>query len=200
MVSNIPEMSRVQKAGLTLVALLFIGLFLHELRHFYRYGHFVPFGLHADVSITTSDDVLGVEGIAKIYDARLTNYSIVPNTIVVCDYRIAGAPATAVNYVVERWDRQSREWRLVPEWDFYGYRLFCRPVFETSEEHLARRRLWPGQSIRIGGGVPAQMGGFDVGDDGRFTTFLDADGNKSNSISTAIFRVDQQVQTRHVSH
>jgi hypothetical protein len=98
-VSNIPEMSRVQKAGLTLVALLFIGLFLHELRHFYRYDHFVPFGLHADVSITTSDDVIGVEGIAKIYDARLTNYGVVPNRIVVCDYRIAGAHTTAVNYV-----------------------------------------------------------------------------------------------------
>jgi len=194
-----PEMSRVQKAGLTLVALFSIGLFLHELRHFYRYGHLVPFGLHADVFITTSDTVLGVGGIAKIYDASLTNYGIFPNTIVVCDYRVAGAPDTAVNYVVERWDRQSREWKLVPEWDFYGYRLFCRPVFETSEEHLARRRLWPGRSIRVGGGVPAQMGGFHVGDDGRFTIFLGADGNKTNSISTAIFRVAQQVKTRHGS-
>jgi len=198
-VSNMPEMSRIQKAGLALAVFFFGGFFLHESWHFHRYGHLVPFGLHADVSVTTSDDVLGVEGTAKIYDARLTNYGIFPNTIVVCEYRVAGAPDTAVNYVVERWDRPSREWRLVPEWDFYGYRLFCRPVFETSEEHLARRRLWPGQSIRIGGGVPAQMGGFHVGDDGRFTIFLDANGNKTNSISTAIFRVDQQVKTRHVS-
>ena len=194
-----PEMSRVQKAGLTLVALFFLVLFLHELRHFYRYGHLVPFGLHADVSITTSNDVLGVEGLAKIYDARLTNYGILPNTIVVCDYRVAGAPDTAVNYVVERWDRQSREWMLVPEWDFYGYRLFCRPVFEVTEEHLASRRLWPGQSIRVGEGIPAQMGGFHIGDDGRFTIFLDADGKKTNAISTATFRVDQQTKTSHVS-
>jgi hypothetical protein len=194
-----PEMSRIQKAGLTLVALFLGGLFLHELWHFYRYGHLAPFRLHADVSVTTSDDVLGVEGIAKVYDARLTNYGIFSSTIVVCDYRVAGAPATDVNYVVERWDRQSAEWRLVPEWDFYGYRLFCRPVFEVSEEHLARRRLWPGQSIRVGGGIPAQMGGFHLGDDGRFTIFLDADGNRTNAISTAIFRVDQQAKTRHVS-
>jgi hypothetical protein len=187
-------MSRIQKAGLTLFALFFVLLFLHELWHFNRYGHFVPFGLHADVSIATSDDVLGVEGIAKIYRARLTNYGILPSTIVVCAYRVAGAPDTEVNYVVERWDRQSREWRLVPEWDFYGYRLFCRPVFEVSEEHLVRWRLWPGQSIRVGEGIPAQMGGFHVGDDGRFTIFLDADGNKTNAISTAIFRADQQVK------
>ena len=200
MVSNISEMSRIQKAGLTLVALFFLGLFLQELRHFYQYGHLVPLGLHPDVSTTTSDEVLGVEGTAKIYRAKLTNYGILPSTIAVCDYRVAGAPDTEVNYAVERWDRQSREWRLVPEWDFYGYRLFCRPAFEVEEEHLARRRLWPGQSIRVGEGIPAQMGGFQVGDDGRFTIFLDADSNKANAISTTIFRVDQQVKARHVSH
>jgi hypothetical protein len=199
-VSNISEMSRIQKTGITLVALFLVGLFLHELRHLYRYGHLVPLGLHADVSITTSNDVLGVEGIAKIYGAKLTNYGILPSAIVVCDYRVAGAPDTAVNYVVERRDRQLGEWRFVPEWDFYGYRLFCRPVFEVTEEHLASRRLWPGQSIRVGEGIPAQMGGFHVGDDGRFTIFLDADSNKTKAISTTIFRVDPQVKTRHVSH
>jgi len=72
-------------------------------------------------------------------------------------------------------------------------------VFEVTEEHLARRRLWPGQSIRLGEGIPAQMGGFHVGDEGTFTIFLDADGNKTNAISTAIFRVDQQIKTIHVS-
>jgi hypothetical protein len=198
-VSNISEMSRIQNTGLTLVALFLVGLFVHELRHFCHYGHLVPLGLHADVSIILSDEVLGVDGIAKIYDARLTNYGIFPNTIVVCDSRVAGAPATDVNYVVERWDRQSREWRLVPEWDFYGYRLFCRPAFEVSEEHLARHRLWPGQSIWVGGGIPAQVGGFHVGDDGRFTILLNADGDKANTISTSIFRVDQQAKNSHVS-
>jgi hypothetical protein len=48
------------------------GLFLHELNHYHRYGHFAPFGLHAEVSIAESSDVLGVEGVAKIYRARLT--------------------------------------------------------------------------------------------------------------------------------
>jgi len=82
--------------------------------------------LHADVSIVTSHDVLGVEGIAKIYRARLTNYGILPATIVVIDYLVSSAPDTDLNYVVERWDQQSGKWILVPEWDFYGYRLFCR--------------------------------------------------------------------------
>jgi hypothetical protein len=193
-------MSRIQKLGVILMALILVGLFLHELGHFHRYGHFAPFGLHADVSVATSNDVLGVEGIAKIYRARLTNYGVFPSTIAVCDYRVAGAPDTEVNYVVERWDRQLGEWRFVPEWDFYGYRLFCRPVFEVTEQHLVRRRLWPGQGVQVGEGIPAQLGGFNVGDDGRFTIFLNADGDRRNAISTEIFRVDQQVKTRLVSH
>lgn len=184
----------MQRAGVLLVTLLFLGL-IHELNHLYRYGHFVPLGLHADVSITTSEGLLGVDGTAKIYDARLTNYGIFPSGIVVCDYFVAGAPGTSINYVVERWDRQSSRWELVPEWDLYGYRLFCRPAFEVSEEHLARRNLWPGQSIRVGEGIPAQMGGFQIGDDGRFTIFLTANNNRSDALSTAVFRVDQQVKS-----
>jgi hypothetical protein len=198
-VSNISEMSRIQKTGLTLVALSFFGLFVHELRHFCRYGHLVPLGLHADVSITTSNEVLGVEGTAKIYRAKLTNYGVLPSTLVVCSERVAGAPEIGINYIVERWETLSGDWRGVPEWDFDGYRLFCRPVFEVTEEHRERRRLWPGQSVQVGEGIPAQLGGFHVGDDGRFTIFLNADGDKANAISTSIFRVDQQAKNSHVS-
>jgi len=58
-------MSRIQKAAVVFVVLLFLGVFLHELRHFHRYGHFAPLGLHADVTVATRNDVLGVEGTAK---------------------------------------------------------------------------------------------------------------------------------------
>jgi hypothetical protein len=81
-VSNISEMSRIQKTGLTLVALFFVGVFVHEWGHFCRYGHLAPLGLHADVSITMTNEVLGVEGTAKIYRAKLTNYGILPSTLV----------------------------------------------------------------------------------------------------------------------
>ena len=197
--SNIYEMSRVQKAGVTFVALTCIVLFINELNHFHRYGHFVPLGLHADVAMIERNDVLGVNGVAKIYRARLTNYGIFPAMVVVCAERVAGAPEIEANYLVERWDSQSRSWRGVPEWDFSGYRLFCAPAFEVSEEHLVKRRLWTGQSIPIGEGIPAQLGGFHAGDDGRFTIFLNADGNKANAISTAVFHVDQEAKSRHVS-
>jgi hypothetical protein len=198
LVSDSYHMSRNQKLGAVFTGLVLLGLFLHELRHFYRYGHFVPFGLHADVSVTTSKEVLGVEGVAKIYRARLTNYGVLPSTVVVCSERVASTPESDVNYIVERWDRQSGSWRAVPEWDFGGDRLFCAPVFEATEQHLARMRVWPGQTIEFGEGIPAQMGGFNVGDDGRFTVFLNADGDRRSQISTSVFRVDQQAKKRHV--
>jgi hypothetical protein len=97
--------------------------------------------------------------------------------------------------LLEHREMKSSRWELVPEWDLYGYRLFCRPAFELSEEHLARRHLWPGQSIRVGEGIPAQMGGFQMGDDGRFTIFLRANNNRSDALSTAVFRVDQLVKS-----
>ena len=189
-------MFRIRKAGILLLALFILGLVLHELNHFYRYGHVVPLGLHADVVITTSDELLGVEGTGKIYHASVTNYGILPATMVVCDYLDSGMHETMIDYITERWDPQLGRWKLVREWDEYGSRLFCRPSFEVTETHRVQRRLWPGQSIRVGEGVPAQMGGFQIGDDGRFTVFLGADGNGSNALSTATFRVDQQVKNR----
>ena len=34
----------------------------------------------------------------------------------------------------------------------------CFAVFEVTQEHRARRRVWPGQSIDVGEGIPAQRG------------------------------------------
>jgi hypothetical protein len=88
------------------------------------------------------------------------------------------------NYIVERREPQSNRWQYVPEWGDYGSRLFCRPSCEVTATHLVRRRLWPGQKIRVGG--------FRVGDDGRFTIFLEAHGNGLNTPSTVAFRVDHR--------
>jgi len=94
-------MRAVLKAGLTLAGILATVALIHEMRHFGRYGHFAPLGLHADFTTTTSRDILGVRGTATIYQARLTNYGVLPDTIVVCDYLdYASMHQTMVNYVV----------------------------------------------------------------------------------------------------
>jgi hypothetical protein len=193
------QMNRIRKSGFVLIALLSLGLASYESNHFYRYGHFAPLGLHADVVVTTSDELLGVEGTGKIYEASLANYGVFPTTIVVCDYLdYASMHRTMLNYIVERREPQSNQWQYVPEWDEYGSRLFCRPSFEVNATHLVRRQLWPGQKIRVGVGVPAQWRGFRIGDDGRFTIFLEADGNGFNTLSTTSFRVDQELNKRGV--
>jgi hypothetical protein len=188
-------MRRSAKVAGIAVAVSLLGFLLHELIHVHVYGHLAPLGLHADVRVTTSNDILGVNGIAKIYDARLTNYGILPVTIVVCEYLVSSAPGTSINYVVERWDPHSGRWVLVPEWDLYGGSLFCRPAFEVTGEHLAERRLWPGQSMKVGQGIPGMMGGFHIGDVGRFTIFLSPNGDRSKTVSTSAFLVDQQPKT-----
>lgn len=186
-----------RKVLIILVCVTSVGLLLMEANHFFRYGHLVPPKLHADVVVITDEGLLGVEGPTKIYHANLTNYGILPTSIVVCNYLDSGMHRTMVNYIVERWNVQSGRWTLVPEWDSYGSRLFCRPSFEVTDTHLVRRRLWPGQTLETGEGVPAQLGGFHIGDEGRFTIFLEADGNDRNAISTAGFRVDQVPRVRN---
>jgi hypothetical protein len=188
-----------KRAAIALVTAACAWILFHELIHLHRYGHLVPLGLHADVVVTTADDLLGVEGTAKIYHASFTNYGIRPTAVIVCDYlNWASMRSTMVNYIVEKWDPQSRGWKFVSEWDSDGSRLFCRPAFEVTETHLVERRLWPGQTVSVGEGVPAQLGGFHVGDTGRFTIFLAADGDGNNSISTAGFRVDQELKNHVV--
>ncbi len=190
-------MNRLRKVGAILVAVCLFGIVIHELIHFLRYGHLAPPGLHADTILTTQSDLLGIEGVAKIYDARLTNYGILPTTMTVCDYLdYSSSHKTMVAYIVERWDLQLRRWSTVPEWDEYGSRLFCRPSFEVTETHLVRRIVWPGQSIWVGQVVPPERGGFHLGDDGRFTIFLRPDGNRDSTLSTAPFRVEQQLKTK----
>ena len=183
-----------------MLALVFAAFALHEFNHLYRFGHFVPLGLHVEVVVTTSNDLLGVEGTGKIYNARLNNYGILPAAVTVCDYLDwASRHETMVNYVVERRMSRTDNWQYVPEWDNYGSRIFCRPSFEVTETHRVRRRFWPGQTYRVGDGVPAQWGGFHVGDEGRFIVFLNADNNKNRAISSSIFRVDQEPKSRRAS-
>jgi hypothetical protein len=140
------QMNRIRKSGFVLPALFFLGLASHESKHFYSYGHFAPLGLHADVVVTTSNELLGVEGAGKIYEASLTNYGVFPTRIVVCDYLdSASMHSVMLNHIVERREPQSNRWKYVPEWDEYGSRLFCRPLFEVNATHRVRRRFWPGQ-------------------------------------------------------
>jgi hypothetical protein len=186
-------LGRRKFVAISLVCMGTLAFAIHELKHFGRYGHLAPLGLDADVIVSTESNLLTVRGVANVYNARLTNYSILPITITVCDYiNWASAHDTMVAYAVERWDANLNTWKVVPEWD--DSRLFCRTAFEVVETHLIQRRLWPGQSIRVGWVMPAERGGFHQGDDGRFTIFLDAVRNSNSALSTAAFHIDRSAE------
>lgn len=179
--------------AISLVCTVALSSAIHELKHFGCYGHLAPLGLHADVIVSTESNLLTVRGVANVYSARLTNYSVLPVTMTVCDYiNWFGAHDTMVAHAVERWDARLNTWKGVPEWD--NSRFFCRPAFEVGETHLIRRRLWPGQSLRVGWVMPAERGGYHQGEDGRFTIFLDAIRNSNNAISTTSFRIDRSAE------
>ena len=184
-------MSRLRKLGVLSISCALLGVMVHESIHYHRYGHLVPPGLHADIVVSIRDDLLGFEGNAKIYDAKVTNYGILPASMTVCDYQDSGSPETMVAHFVERWDQHTAKWIIASELGGYGSRLFCRLSFEVTETHLVQRRMWPGESIRVGQVDPVRGGSY-VKDDLRFIVFPHADGNPNTALSTPAFRLDKQ--------
>ena len=176
--------------GLSFAAVVLLVFCLHEALHIHRFGHLCPLALHIDVSVTSSAELLGVTGPANIYKARLTNFGLLPRTIVACEYiNWASQRAIMLDYIVERRKDRADKWRFVQKWD--ESRLFCRPAFEVTATHIVRKWLWPGQSLYVGSGVPAQWGGFQAGDAGRFTLFKNGDSDGARVLSSPQFVADR---------
>jgi hypothetical protein len=180
-------MSRIRKAALLLFALGLLGFIFHELNHFCRHGHLVPLGLHADVVVSHGD--IGIGGISKLYEARLTNYGPFPARVTACDFITdASEHGTMVAYAVERWDNSSKKWKTVVEHDAA---TFCRPYpLGISQAHLFSTFLWPGQSISTGEEASAARG-FQLGDKARFSVFSQRAGDWTTTFPTAAFPIDE---------
>jgi hypothetical protein len=181
-------MNRIQNACVLLIVLLFLALILHELNHFYRYGHLVPLGLHADVVVSKGD--IGIEGISKLYEAKLTNYGPLPAKVTACDFITdASARGTMVAYAVDQWDNRLKKWKTVVEFE---ESTFCRPYpLGISEARLFSTLLWPGQSISTGEEATAARGDFQLGDNARFSVFSGKAGDWKTAFPTAAFRIDE---------
>jgi hypothetical protein len=77
---------RLTLVVISLVCVIALAFTIHELKHFYRYGHLAPMGLHVDLAVSSEANLLGIRGVANVYHARLTNYNVLPITMTVCDY------------------------------------------------------------------------------------------------------------------
>jgi hypothetical protein len=87
---------------ISLICLIALGFTIHEIKHFYRYGHLAPLGLHADVDVSAGANLLGIRGAANAYHARLANLDVFPITLTVCDYiNWASVRDTMIAYAVE---------------------------------------------------------------------------------------------------
>jgi hypothetical protein len=176
-------------------ALLLVVLLLHELHHFDRYGHLVRLGLHADLIVSKGDS--GLEGITKLYEARLTNYGLLPAKVTACDFIFNAAHGTKVAYVVEQWDRRQNKWKTVE----FGEPPFCRPYpLGISEAHLYSALLWPGQSIGTGKEATSARDSFQIGDYARLSVFSGKKGDWRNAFPTPAFRIDEHPTYAPIRH
>jgi hypothetical protein len=92
----------VSKIPLVVIATAFIACGVAELVHHHRFGHFVGYGVHTDVTLGNSDI-----GTHDMYYARLLNLSLRPFALEGCIFPsdVIGVPDS----VLHRWDVQKRD-------------------------------------------------------------------------------------------
>ena len=116
-------------AGLSVIVLAIAAL---QIYHHSQYGHYVPFGLHADVAASDG---------AKLFDAHLTNFGMLPKKVERCEFvSDTGVHEATVAYRLERLDTRTNVWETI----FDAEPNFCRPHV------VVNKVLWPGQTLSIG--------------------------------------------------
>ena len=165
-VSNSQMISNTRKPAVISLALLMLtGMCIAALFSFNpRFGV-----LLLAASWKTTPGGIGIPGLTKTYEAALTNRSILPVRVSVCDYVTDDfGHGRNVLHSVERWDQRSREWRFfwgIPSHDF------CKPypLGITSDSRIRTVWLWPGQSLYTDFVAIQACDGLELGDRLRFT-------------------------------
>jgi hypothetical protein len=145
--------------------------------------------IRATIVETKAD--IGIPGISKMYEAKLTNFGIVPVKVTRCDYLDdAFSHGTMVAYAVQRWDEKSQQWRTVVAANAAS---FCKPYpLGIVKGEVVNRWLWPGSSLSGGEEATAARDGFRRGDKARFVVFVSSPGDYSNAVATSAFSIDEQ--------
>lgn len=171
-------MRTAKKTAFILVCFLVLACCAVELAHVFRFGHFAPLGLHADVTVRKAD--YGIPGISKVYEPRLSNFGVAAERVMVCRVKEdwdSPSYVTEVDNAIEKWDPKSNQWGNI-----FGDRdkSFGCP-------HPAAKRLWPLQSLSGGEVAVAGYDIFSIGDHARFVVFAD----NRKAIPTAPFSIDE---------
>lgn len=139
----------LRPAVLTLVLLLSVvvlSVAVLQIHHHAQYGHFVPAGLHADVTVSDADT--GIPGISQLFDAHLTNFGLFPHRIERCEFvSDAGAHEVRVAYRLEQLDTRTNTWKTL----FDTAQNYCHAYpLGIAQSKLMNKVLWPGQTLSIG--------------------------------------------------
>ena len=172
------------------VAAIVVSVSYVELKHKFKFGHFVPYGLHVDA--LSRDGWIGIPGQKKMYWAELSNFSFWPVRLEGCDY-ISDflSSGTSYPFLVQRWNSNLGEWQNI--YEPQGEET-CQPVpTSTIESHFVSRRLWPGMSVELDDGAFGAHVKFRKGDQARFVVFTRMN-NWQNGVPSAAFTIEDDVQ------
>lgn len=165
------------------VAVMVLGAAV-EVRHRVTFGHFVPIGLHADVSVVKAD--IGIPGISKVYDAHVTNFGIFPRRIERCEFLTdASGHGVSIGYHLQQLDKSAGRWQTVLD-AATGY---CQPYpLGIMQARLTSKLLWPGQTLSTGAEATGARGNLK-GETMRFIVVVNG-----RDLPTTSFTIDEQVQ------
>lgn len=155
-------MRLVKKAALVLLSFLLLACSTPEIGHVLRFGHFAPLGRHADVIVRKAD--YGIPGISRVYEPRLSNFGIAPETVIACEVREdwdSMSYVTEVPNSIEKWNSDLKKWADIFK-DIDKFSSFI---------HIKTKKLWPLQSVYGGEVAMAGYDSFAVGDKARFVMF-----------------------------
>ena len=168
--------------GVVTVVLLALGLGAIEVDHRIRFGHFVGYGVHADVLKSPSE--VGIPGVRTVYAAKVSNYTFFPLRLVGWDYvgDVLGVPPSFnCRFQLQKFSPQDAHWTVVIDFKPIG----------PSQVPLASKRLYPLASL-----VPMEsepVGARDalrIGDLVRFAVFTNIYAPVAD-VHTEPFRVSE---------
>jgi hypothetical protein len=161
-----------------------------EVRHHVIFGHFAPYGLHADVTVALAD--IGIPGISKVYQAQITNFGIIPRRVERCEFITDdSAHGVAIGYRLEKRDNLTGRWQTVVD----AAERYCQPYpLGIMKAHLTSRLLWPGQVLSTADEATGARGNLK-GETMRFIVQVNGLG-----FETTGFTIDEQIQSKDVGY
>lgn len=182
---------RVVSVGFAVIAVTALGLTTFEIHHQLRFGHYVAYGVHADVVESSGD--IGVPGINTFYAVRVSNYTLSPLKLVGWEYRsdfLAAPPSFGCRFQVQKFSPQAGHWIVVMDFGPTG----------ASQFPVVVRNLYPLGSIVAVQSLP--VGAVDnlrKGDQVRFAVFTNLNA-AAVGVYTRPLKIKEVRQQRPVLH